>query len=134
MKLSQIVLSSVWCSKLRLTTAVHLALCRGEFRGPRSDTVRQVELAATRWTIRQEVVLFAVTSITTNSATSSGAARTICMVIIIVVSHYTVTCRYVATKVYPEKKLDIEISPRLPIPVRRISVLVEYRNGRIRVW
>ncbi|GFV35697.1 hypothetical protein TNCV_1893071 [Trichonephila clavipes] len=39
----KIVLSPAWCSKLRLTTGVKiLALSHGEFRGPRSDFVRQV--------------------------------------------------------------------------------------------
>ncbi|GFU56208.1 hypothetical protein TNCV_712671 [Trichonephila clavipes] len=37
---SQVVLSPVWCSKLRITTGVPPALCHDEFRGPRSDTVR----------------------------------------------------------------------------------------------
>ncbi|GFT12915.1 hypothetical protein TNCV_5096051 [Trichonephila clavipes] len=41
----QIVLSPAWCSKLRLTTGVYLALYRDEFRELRSDTVRQVALA-----------------------------------------------------------------------------------------
>ncbi|GFW27864.1 putative LOC100569746 [Trichonephila clavipes] len=36
----QSALSPVWCSKLRLTTGVHLALCRDEFCGSRSDIVR----------------------------------------------------------------------------------------------
>ncbi|GFX15591.1 hypothetical protein TNCV_2130791 [Trichonephila clavipes] len=44
---SEIVLSPAWCSKLRLTTGVHLTLYREEFRGHRSDTVRQVALATT---------------------------------------------------------------------------------------
>ncbi|GFV44369.1 hypothetical protein TNCV_998931 [Trichonephila clavipes] len=38
---------TVWCSKLRLTAGVHLDLCRNEFRGSRSDTVRQMALATT---------------------------------------------------------------------------------------
>ncbi|GFW89332.1 hypothetical protein TNCV_3966221 [Trichonephila clavipes] len=36
------VLSPVWCS--RSTTSVLLAPCHDEFRGPRSDYVRQVAL------------------------------------------------------------------------------------------
>ncbi|GFY19589.1 hypothetical protein TNCV_4647611 [Trichonephila clavipes] len=44
---NQNVLSPAWCSKLRLTTAVHSALCRDEFCKPRSDIVRQVALATT---------------------------------------------------------------------------------------
>ncbi|GFX02391.1 metalloendopeptidase [Trichonephila clavipes] len=36
---SQNALSSVWCSKLQLTTGVHLILCHDEFRNPRSDIV-----------------------------------------------------------------------------------------------
>ncbi|GFY11643.1 hypothetical protein TNCV_4231121 [Trichonephila clavipes] len=47
MELSQIVLSPVWFSMLRLTTGVHPALCRDEFREPRSDTVRLVALVTT---------------------------------------------------------------------------------------
>ncbi|GFW38063.1 hypothetical protein TNCV_835031 [Trichonephila clavipes] len=39
-KPSQIVLSPVWCSKLRLTTGVHIAFCRDDFVGPRSDNLR----------------------------------------------------------------------------------------------
>ncbi|GFU67090.1 hypothetical protein TNCV_4969391 [Trichonephila clavipes] len=46
-ELSLIVLSHVWCSKLWLTTGVHLALSQNEFRGPRSDVIRQVALVAT---------------------------------------------------------------------------------------
>ncbi|GFW98176.1 hypothetical protein TNCV_2492291 [Trichonephila clavipes] len=42
---SQIVQSPVRCSKLRLTTGGHLALCHVEFRVLRFDTVRQVALA-----------------------------------------------------------------------------------------
>ncbi|GFV36156.1 DDE 3 domain containing protein [Trichonephila clavipes] len=38
---SQNVLSSEWCSKLRVTTGVQLALCRDEYHGPQSDCVRQ---------------------------------------------------------------------------------------------
>ncbi|GFT51042.1 hypothetical protein TNCV_4490231 [Trichonephila clavipes] len=34
-------LSPVWCSRLRPTTGVHLANCHDQFRGPRSDYVRQ---------------------------------------------------------------------------------------------
>ncbi|GFX82149.1 hypothetical protein TNCV_4398081 [Trichonephila clavipes] len=44
---SQNLLSSVWCSKLRLTKGVHLALFRDEFCGPRSDNVREVALLST---------------------------------------------------------------------------------------
>ncbi|PRD22082.1 UNVERIFIED_CONTAM: hypothetical protein NCL1_50068 [Trichonephila clavipes] len=40
-------MSHVWCSRLRPTTGVHLAPCYDEFRGPRSDYVRQVALEAT---------------------------------------------------------------------------------------
>ncbi|GFU17118.1 hypothetical protein TNCV_1853751 [Trichonephila clavipes] len=43
----QIVLPPVWCSKLRITPGVHLALCHEEFREPRSDAVRQMALTAT---------------------------------------------------------------------------------------
>ncbi|GFV95002.1 uncharacterized protein TNCV_1030001 [Trichonephila clavipes] len=32
---SKVVLSLAWCSKLRLTMDVYLALCHDEFRGPR---------------------------------------------------------------------------------------------------
>ncbi|GFX20306.1 hypothetical protein TNCV_1438651 [Trichonephila clavipes] len=39
---SQIILSPVWRSKLRLTTGAHLVLCHYEFCEPPSDTVRQV--------------------------------------------------------------------------------------------
>ncbi|GFV52699.1 hypothetical protein TNCV_2873701 [Trichonephila clavipes] len=42
---SQIVLSR--CSNVRLTTNVHLALCRDEFHGPQCDTVMQMVLATT---------------------------------------------------------------------------------------
>ncbi|GFU77980.1 hypothetical protein TNCV_2563451 [Trichonephila clavipes] len=43
MNLGQIVLSPAWCSKLSLTTGVHLDPCHDEFRGPCSDvTVYQV--------------------------------------------------------------------------------------------
>ncbi|GFX20904.1 uncharacterized protein TNCV_79591 [Trichonephila clavipes] len=42
---SQIVLSPVWCS--RPTTGVPLAPCHDEFRGPRSDYVRQLALETT---------------------------------------------------------------------------------------
>ncbi|GFW25027.1 hypothetical protein TNCV_3155301 [Trichonephila clavipes] len=49
-KLGQIVLSPIWCSKLLLTAGVYLTLCHDEFRGPRSDTVKQVALEATRKT------------------------------------------------------------------------------------
>ncbi|GFU06216.1 uncharacterized protein TNCV_4765211 [Trichonephila clavipes] len=41
------VLSPVWCQRLRSTTGVHLAHCHDEFRGSRSDYVRQVALATT---------------------------------------------------------------------------------------
>ncbi|GFT71182.1 hypothetical protein TNCV_3001881 [Trichonephila clavipes] len=41
------VLSPVWCSKLRLTTGVYLALCSDKFRAPRSVIVRQVALVTT---------------------------------------------------------------------------------------
>ncbi|GFU49492.1 hypothetical protein TNCV_1590421 [Trichonephila clavipes] len=36
------VLSPVWCSKLRLTTGVHLALYGDGFHGSQSDNVRKV--------------------------------------------------------------------------------------------
>ncbi|GFX77548.1 hypothetical protein TNCV_4025981 [Trichonephila clavipes] len=36
-----------WSLKQRLMTDVHLAICRDEFRGPRSDVVRQVALVTT---------------------------------------------------------------------------------------
>ncbi|GFT97943.1 hypothetical protein TNCV_2168341 [Trichonephila clavipes] len=42
---AKIVLSLVWCS--RPTTGVLLAPCHDEFRGPRSDYVRQVALETT---------------------------------------------------------------------------------------
>ncbi|GFX38100.1 hypothetical protein TNCV_3836991 [Trichonephila clavipes] len=42
MEPSQIVLSPVWCSKLRITAGVHLFLFHYEFHRPRSDPVRQV--------------------------------------------------------------------------------------------
>ncbi|GFT85602.1 hypothetical protein TNCV_4253221 [Trichonephila clavipes] len=42
LELTHIVQSPVSCSELRLTTGVDLALCRDEFRGPQSATVRQV--------------------------------------------------------------------------------------------
>ncbi|GFT94092.1 hypothetical protein TNCV_1078921 [Trichonephila clavipes] len=38
---SQIVLSPVWCSRPRPKSVVHVASCYDEFRGPRSDYVRQ---------------------------------------------------------------------------------------------
>ncbi|GFY29126.1 hypothetical protein TNCV_4722541 [Trichonephila clavipes] len=41
---AKIVLSPIWCSRLRPTTGVHLAHCHDEFRGPRSDYVRQRRL------------------------------------------------------------------------------------------
>ncbi|GFY25363.1 hypothetical protein TNCV_2484831 [Trichonephila clavipes] len=41
---SQITLSSVWCSKLRITTGLHLAHFHDEFCEPRSDTVNKVSL------------------------------------------------------------------------------------------
>ncbi|GFU45706.1 extended synaptotagmin-3 [Trichonephila clavipes] len=44
---SQIVLSPAWCSMLQPMTGVHLAYCHDEFRGPRSDYIRQVALATT---------------------------------------------------------------------------------------
>ncbi|GFT16549.1 hypothetical protein TNCV_281621 [Trichonephila clavipes] len=44
---SQNAMSPIWCSQLRLTPSVHLALCFDEFRGPRSDSVRQVPLTTT---------------------------------------------------------------------------------------
>ncbi|GFW91420.1 hypothetical protein TNCV_3375861 [Trichonephila clavipes] len=47
MEPSQFSLPPVWCSKLRRTTGVHLALCRDEFHGPRPDTIRRVELETT---------------------------------------------------------------------------------------
>ncbi|GFX71682.1 hypothetical protein TNCV_4131281 [Trichonephila clavipes] len=37
-------MSPVWCARLRPTTGLHLAPCNDEFRGPRSDYVRQVAL------------------------------------------------------------------------------------------
>ncbi|GFY18590.1 hypothetical protein TNCV_2398151 [Trichonephila clavipes] len=42
------VLSPVWCS--RPTTGVPLAPCHDEFRGPRSDYVRQMALETTTTT------------------------------------------------------------------------------------
>ncbi|GFV20930.1 hypothetical protein TNCV_4531991 [Trichonephila clavipes] len=36
---SEIVMSPVWCSRLRSTTGIHLAPLHDEFRGPRSDYV-----------------------------------------------------------------------------------------------
>ncbi|GFU44237.1 hypothetical protein TNCV_367781 [Trichonephila clavipes] len=45
--LNKILLSPLWCSRLRQTTGVHLAPCHDEFRGPRSDYVRQVALETT---------------------------------------------------------------------------------------
>ncbi|GFV70713.1 hypothetical protein TNCV_2022771 [Trichonephila clavipes] len=47
MELGQNVLSPVRCSKLSLTTGVHLAFGRDEFRGPRSDIVRQLAILTT---------------------------------------------------------------------------------------
>ncbi|GFV36787.1 uncharacterized protein TNCV_197661 [Trichonephila clavipes] len=44
---SKFVLSPVWCSRSKLTTGVLLAHCHDEFRGPRSDYVRQGALATT---------------------------------------------------------------------------------------
>ncbi|GFU12251.1 hypothetical protein TNCV_4600511 [Trichonephila clavipes] len=44
---SKIVLSPVWCSRLRPTMGVYLALCHDEFCGPRSDTVKQGILVTT---------------------------------------------------------------------------------------
>ncbi|GFT57878.1 uncharacterized protein TNCV_4865861 [Trichonephila clavipes] len=41
---SSILTSSVWCSRLRPKTGVHVAHYHDEFRGPRSDYVRQVAL------------------------------------------------------------------------------------------
>ncbi|GFU94265.1 hypothetical protein TNCV_3980661 [Trichonephila clavipes] len=46
-ELNQIILLPVWGSKLWLTTSLHLAFCRNEFRGPKSDTVRQMVLETT---------------------------------------------------------------------------------------
>ncbi|GFU24470.1 uncharacterized protein TNCV_2264331 [Trichonephila clavipes] len=45
---SLFVLLPVWCSRSRPTTGVLLAPCHDEFRGSRSDYVRQVALAATQ--------------------------------------------------------------------------------------
>ncbi|GFU95504.1 hypothetical protein TNCV_2729581 [Trichonephila clavipes] len=42
---AKIVLSPVWCS--RPTTGIPLASCHDEFRGPRSDYIRQVALQTT---------------------------------------------------------------------------------------
>ncbi|GFS81152.1 uncharacterized protein TNCV_1224021 [Trichonephila clavipes] len=42
------VVSCIWCSNLRITTSVHVALCRDEFCEPRYDAVRQVELTTTQ--------------------------------------------------------------------------------------
>ncbi|GFT79933.1 hypothetical protein TNCV_4598291 [Trichonephila clavipes] len=57
---SQIVLSSAQCSNLRPTIGVKfLALCRDEFRGPRSDTARQVGSTDGRgasWPLRKELL------------------------------------------------------------------------------
>ncbi|GFU75867.1 transposable element Tcb1 transposase [Trichonephila clavipes] len=47
---SQFVLSPVWCSRPRPTAGVHLSPGHDEFRGPRSDYVRQVVLATTHVT------------------------------------------------------------------------------------
>ncbi|GFY22000.1 uncharacterized protein TNCV_3296441 [Trichonephila clavipes] len=44
---SQIILSPVWYSKPMLMTGKHLAICREEFREPRSATVRQMPLTTT---------------------------------------------------------------------------------------
>ncbi|PRD26766.1 UNVERIFIED_CONTAM: hypothetical protein NCL1_37213 [Trichonephila clavipes] len=49
---SQIILPTIWFSKLWPMTCVHLALCRDEFHGPRSDNVRQVTLETTALPIR----------------------------------------------------------------------------------
>ncbi|GFV26394.1 hypothetical protein TNCV_5087071 [Trichonephila clavipes] len=38
---------SCWCSELRLTTGVYRSLRRNDFRGPRCDTVRHIELVTT---------------------------------------------------------------------------------------
>ncbi|GFV52202.1 hypothetical protein TNCV_5071231 [Trichonephila clavipes] len=46
-RLDKLVLSPVWCSRPSPTTGVLLAPCHDEFRGPRSDYVRQVTLATT---------------------------------------------------------------------------------------
>ncbi|GFY07617.1 hypothetical protein TNCV_4094871 [Trichonephila clavipes] len=48
------VLSPEWCSRLWRTTGVHQAPCHDEFRGHRSDYVRQVALATTT-TVKQKV-------------------------------------------------------------------------------
>ncbi|GFV59299.1 hypothetical protein TNCV_2340401 [Trichonephila clavipes] len=55
---NKIVLSLAWCSKLRLTTGVHSALCHNEFCGPRSDTIRHVEFATTAANDSIEVTYF----------------------------------------------------------------------------
>ncbi|GFT27876.1 hypothetical protein TNCV_10831 [Trichonephila clavipes] len=39
------ILSPIWCSRPRPTTGVLLARCHDEFRGPRSDYVRQIRNA-----------------------------------------------------------------------------------------
>ncbi|GFU72309.1 hypothetical protein TNCV_1136381 [Trichonephila clavipes] len=44
---ADIGISPVWCSRLRPTTGVHLAPCHDEFRGSRSEYVRQVALETT---------------------------------------------------------------------------------------
>ncbi|GFS80640.1 hypothetical protein TNCV_3870561 [Trichonephila clavipes] len=47
METSKIVLLPAWCSKLRLTTGVQLAIRRDEFCGPRSDTLRGLPVETT---------------------------------------------------------------------------------------
>ncbi|GFY09573.1 zinc finger MYM-type protein 6 [Trichonephila clavipes] len=55
---SKFVLSPVWCSRPRSTTGVLLAPYHDEFRGPRSDYVRQVALATTThiWHSRERLL------------------------------------------------------------------------------
>ncbi|GFU75961.1 hypothetical protein TNCV_2087991 [Trichonephila clavipes] len=49
MESSKVVPSPVWYSKARLSTGVSPALCRDEFRAPRSDTVRQEKCNRSFW-------------------------------------------------------------------------------------
>ncbi|GFU90053.1 hypothetical protein TNCV_2439401 [Trichonephila clavipes] len=55
---SLFVLSHVWCSRPRPTTGVLLAPCHDEFRGPRSDYVRQRERGVSEY---YSVALFSYT-------------------------------------------------------------------------
>ncbi|GFX53084.1 hypothetical protein TNCV_1655431 [Trichonephila clavipes] len=56
----------VWCSRLRPTTGVPLAHSHDEFRGPRSDTVRQVALATTATKSTSIAIILKTPKIITN--------------------------------------------------------------------